>query len=919
MTPAAAAAELEAFGAFYGALAAQQYWGEHVCCAVQPDDVHGSVDELIGVGVDDAAAITGRWAEQIANAVDDRSTVGSVLTALGNIDFDLGELARALERTLVQSAMLGALDSEWERENEEEIAAVRFAALQEGAFSSLPYADAVRIFQEKKVLPKEAFDALEAGAKKRAFTVAGMASQEMLNVTKAELAKQLSKARAKPVVGEDGVARRPGLNLREFKKFAKERLEKAGWTPANKSHVETVFRTNALGALSSGRVVEMRKPDVLDRLPYWQIRGVNDSRTRPTHKAAFNIVLRADHPFWKTAYPPFGYNCRCRVVARTLAWMKRNGMKLGPVPTGLPDPGFESGIKNLALPVPDKLEPKPVPVPVAKAPPAPAPVAPPPPLPAAPPPPPAPAPLPPVVPIAPPAPPVYQPPPVASAQNILGRKVSDATGSNPGGVYEGLDGKKRYVKFYTDAAQAQGEHIANKVYGELGFGKLESVTFEHDGKLAYASELLPGAKTLAQKGLDPKLAKKALDGFAADVLLANWDAAGLTVDNLVVGKGGKIFRIDNGGALLSRAKQGRKPLAALNNVTEWEKLFNPALNPGYAKLAQAAGVSSAEQLGASLQKGIKKILAVRKKAGGWKAFVAEHAGGLGAAEQQAMAEMLEARTSFLSKKLVELKKPPAPPPLREWSKLESRALPQARSRPLPVMSRDTYVARTRQRIRQHLDVQEMAAVESFTGGGYGRIRKAARLTEDEWVQASGATGTGEQTARAQYKVARAAADRIESAFEKAAATAATAPEAQLTELYRGIGGLPEATFDRMLSAKELVFGAPGSTSWNVEVAQSFADRQGGNRVVFVFRPKPEFASRRIAVEGVSSVGIGEAEVMARTGSAWRVTEVVQRQADPLGKSGKCAIVYCDEVASASGGVKLAMPGTSMLLSFAQTS
>jgi hypothetical protein len=208
-----------------------------------------------------------------------------------------------------------------------------------------------------------------------------MASTEMLNVTKAELAKQLAAARTRPTVDVDGVARREGFALRRFRKFAEDRLESAGWTPANKSHVETVFRTTGLGALASGRFVEMRKPDVLAVLPFWQIRGVNDSRARPTHKAAFGIVLPANHPFWLTAYPPFGYNCRCRVTARSRRWLEAQGLSIGPVPQNLPDPGFDSGTSRLiSVPTGALAGPPPSPLPQPLPPGARPPLPPPPPL-----------------------------------------------------------------------------------------------------------------------------------------------------------------------------------------------------------------------------------------------------------------------------------------------------------------------------------------------------------------------------------------------------------------------------------------------------------------------------------------------------------------------------------------------------------
>jgi SPP1 gp7 family putative phage head morphogenesis protein len=919
-----AAAELEAFSGFYGALYAREFWGDHVCCAAQPDEANGSPEDLVLAGIDEGAAETGRWAEQIVEAVSDRSSVNSLLSAIGTLAerLDIAPFARVVERRLLHGIMLGALDSEWEREHEEELKPATFAVepgLPEGAFSNLPYADAVRLFNEKKVLPKSAFDTLEQGARRTAFTVARMASSEMLNVTKAELARMLNEGRQRPEVGPDGVARKPGANLRDFRKFAAARLESAGWTPANKSHVETIYRTNILTGYASGGFVEKRKPEVLAALPYWQIRGVRDSRARPTHKAAFGIVLRADHPFWKKAYPPFGYNCRCRIVARSVAWMKANGVKLGPVPTDLPDPGFDSGTTRL-ISVPDaaltpaapKVEAVPVPpvptvggFPVDPGPPLPPPL-----------------PLPLELPSLPPPPatplPKVKKPPVASAANILGKKLSDATGSNPGGIYEGLDGKKRYVKFYTDPAQAAGEDLANKIYGELGLGKVKSTTFLHEGKLAYASELLDEVTMLKGAGLTPGRAKKALEGFAADVLVANWDAAGLSLDNLVVDKAGKIYRIDNGGALLSRANAGRKPQSMLNSPTEWIGFFKPEINPAYSKLAQTAGVASAEEIGKPLVKSIERIVKVREKVGGWAAFVEKHAKNLPAFERQQVAGMLEARTQFLEQQLAKLKaaklpKTPAATAKRDWASLERRPLPKARKEPIAGLGRRAYLEQSSRRLENTVGLPERVAISDFTGSEYGDIRRAARMTEDEWLASRGATGLGSETARAQYRQFRAKADAIDRAFETAASSAPQALEAQLGEMYRGVGGLPEAVFDRMLNASTVRFASPGSMTWKVDVARSFADRHGGRRVVFVFRPKAELARNRLVIEPVSNVA-EEGEVLARRGSSWRVVEVARTADDDR------ALIYLEEIDDAGGGaVSLRAPASSSLLASSHTS
>jgi GNAT superfamily N-acetyltransferase len=367
-----ARAELLELERFYASLSAQNLLGEHVCCAAQPESPNGSPETLVEEGVSAAARITASWGDAVLEAIGERSTEFEIRSALERVRIDASEFAREIEQTILRGLMLGALDSLWEREHDEELAPATFAERRPPGIVHLPGETAIAEFEARNVLPPAAFRALQDGAKRQAFTVAGMAKEELLNVTKAELVRQL----------REGQGRRPGTpgstprgaDLRDFQRFARKRLETAGWTPDNPSHVETIFRTNSMSAVASGRRTEMSQPAVLAALPYWQIRGVTDARQRETHKRAHGIVLPANHPFWKLAYPPFGFNCRCRVIARTKAWLSRNGVTEGPVPVGLPDPGFESGTSQLISVPPAALAPPPAPQrpPVPVRPPVPA-------------------------------------------------------------------------------------------------------------------------------------------------------------------------------------------------------------------------------------------------------------------------------------------------------------------------------------------------------------------------------------------------------------------------------------------------------------------------------------------------------------------------------------------------------------------
>ncbi len=199
---------------------------------------------------------------------------------------------------------------------------------------------------------------------------------------------------------------------------------------------------------------------------------------------------------------------------------------------------------------------------------------------------------------------------MAKANDILARQISGARGSNPGGVYEGTDGVRRYVKFYDDPVQAYCEAVANTAYRELGIDAPKTTLFRHNGKLAIATDIVDGVEDQLGRKLTKGRAQEFLKGTVADVWLANWDAVGLHLDNAVVA-GKKVFRIDNGGSLLFRAQAGRKPWDKLASLTEWEGFANPSINKAYQKVIRKAGYHSLDDLG---QKALNRIYAIDKLA-----------------------------------------------------------------------------------------------------------------------------------------------------------------------------------------------------------------------------------------------------------------------------------------------------------------
>lgn len=76
---------------------------------------------------------------------------------------------------------------------------------------------------------------------------------------------------------------------------------------------------------------------------------------------------------------------------------------------------------------------------------------------------------------------------------------------------------------------------------------------------------------------------------AADVVLGNWDVAGMEFDNLLVDKSGAVWNVDNGGSLRRRAQGGLKGDARNSYPTELWTLRNAQMNPQTAQILDGLG------------------------------------------------------------------------------------------------------------------------------------------------------------------------------------------------------------------------------------------------------------------------------------------------------------------------------------------
>ena len=190
----------------------------------------------------------------------------------------------------------------------------------------LPPAEAIEFFRRKGYTIS--FDWWETWqeAHARAFTVA--------KATRLEVLKDIREALDKAIA--------EGKTFRDFKKELEPKLKARGWWGKQKIldprtgemveawlgtpwRLKTIYRTNVQTAYMAGRYKQMMR--VAKRRPYWRYLAVLDSKTRPSHRALHGKIFRYDDPFWKTHYPPNGFNCRCHVQSLSERQLKRYGLE----------------------------------------------------------------------------------------------------------------------------------------------------------------------------------------------------------------------------------------------------------------------------------------------------------------------------------------------------------------------------------------------------------------------------------------------------------------------------------------------------------------------------------------------------------------------------------------------------------------
>lgn len=161
--------------------------------------------------------------------------------------------------------------------------------------------EAIAWHRDRVHLTKAQWDKLVAYAKKKAFTVAGVAQLDMVSEVWRAIDRALDQ----------------GTTLTDFKKAIGEHLQNAwqGTVAAPGSRVETIFRTNVQLAYSAGRYEQA--VEVKDERPYWMFDALLDSRASEICEECDGTVRPADDPWWRTHQPPLHHNCRSSLTTLT--------------------------------------------------------------------------------------------------------------------------------------------------------------------------------------------------------------------------------------------------------------------------------------------------------------------------------------------------------------------------------------------------------------------------------------------------------------------------------------------------------------------------------------------------------------------------------------------------------------------------
>lgn len=146
--------------------------------------------------------------------------------------------------------------------------------------------DLARRAADRVGLLPEDYYRLPARLRSEAFTASGLASLDQINQLKQSLAQAIAN----------------GSTLRQWREGLSDDFLKLG-----NARLETIFRNSVQTAYGNGRTDAQRENKANRPFLMWD--AVNDSRTRPSHRAMDGFIAPIDDPIWNVWAPPAGHRC----------------------------------------------------------------------------------------------------------------------------------------------------------------------------------------------------------------------------------------------------------------------------------------------------------------------------------------------------------------------------------------------------------------------------------------------------------------------------------------------------------------------------------------------------------------------------------------------------------------------------------
>jgi SPP1 gp7 family putative phage head morphogenesis protein len=166
----------------------------------------------------------------------------------------------------------------------------------------ITFLEALHFAKSRKIVLPDEFYSMDLNTRQLATTVSFLSGILQIETVIKSLNKTLAE----------------GGTFNDFQKLVEENE-----IVLSKHYLKNVFRTNIQTAYGHGRWQQQQKNKA--NRPYLMYSAIDDTRVRPSHLALNRIIRHIDDPFWLLYYPPWGFMCRCTVIALT----EKEAQKLG--------------------------------------------------------------------------------------------------------------------------------------------------------------------------------------------------------------------------------------------------------------------------------------------------------------------------------------------------------------------------------------------------------------------------------------------------------------------------------------------------------------------------------------------------------------------------------------------------------------